>query len=81
MEIKTERLRLRDFKPEDINFYIELETHPKSLESAHENIHDQQILGDNIKQIFDLMNDNLREKYRLIMFNQEKLITVGTFVL
>lgn len=81
MEIKTERLILRDFRPEDINFYIELETHPKSLEFEHENIPDQKILDDNIKQIFELMNDNLREKYSLIIVNKETLIPVGRVVL
>lgn len=80
MEIKTERLILRDFRPEDINFYIELETHPKSLEFEHENIPDQKTIDDNIKQIFELMNDNLREKYSLIIVNKETLIPVGRVV-
>lgn len=81
MEIKTERLILRDFTPEDINFYIELETNPHSLEFEHESIPSQETLDKNIEQIFSLINNSLRDKYSLIIVNKETLYPVGRIVL
>ena len=81
MEIKTERLILRDFTPDDINFYNELETHPKSLEFEHESIPSKETLDKNIEQTFSLINKSLRDKYSLLIVNGETLNPVGRVVL
>jgi len=81
MEIKTERLILRDFTQNDINFYMDLETNPKSLEYEHDTFPSQETLNNNIKQIFELLDKNPRDKYSLLILNNDTLIPVGRVVL
>lgn len=81
MEIKTERLILRDFTNNDINFYMDLETNPNCLEYEYDTAPTNETLNNNLKQIFELLDKSPREKYSLLIINRDTLNLVGRVVL
>jgi len=81
MEIKTERLILRDFMPEDIHFYIDLETHYDCIEYESESVLKEESLIQNFNQIVELQVANPRDKYSLIIISIETYEPVGRVVL
>lgn len=81
MEIRTERLILRDFKPDDINFYMELETHFDCIEYESETVPEEVTLINNFNQIIELSGTDSRDKYSFIILNKETNEPVGRVVL
>jgi len=81
LEIKTDRLLIRDFCQEDFDFYEKMEADPLTVKYELDQPPSYQEIKDKFEGFKDLQIEGERAKYHLILVLRESLQPVGRLVL
>jgi len=81
MELITNRLRIREFKESDYDFYVDIETNSLCLQYESDTVPTNEVLYKKFKETLDDINKEPRIKYRLIVSLLNTDETIGIIII
>lgn len=79
--LNSERLIIRDFKPDDYNFFCKQESAESTLKYESDSIPATEVLKEKFNEIMNLTQNDKRSKYSLLVETRDGKIPVGRVVI